>query len=316
MTVPSSEPFDAVTIGETMVAFVGQGDGRDYLAIPAGAESNVAAGMALLGCRSRWVSRLGADPLGRLVEEEVAARGVDVAVERDGVRPTGVMTKHVTATGAERTYYRSESAARGLSVDDLHRVGETRWLHVSGITAALSETAAGLVEAIVDRQVDPGPRVSFDVNLRPVLWPDLPTAADTLLSLARRADLVFIGDDEAEALLDTSDAATLADLILRRDEQELVLKRGSDPASVVTADGEVSVPALAVDVVDLVGAGDAFAAGYLAACSRDWPVDARLRLGHTMGARVVTVLADIPPSFTPQERDALSPETLAAHWAD
>jgi 2-dehydro-3-deoxygluconokinase len=311
----ATELFDVVSIGETMVAFVAHDDLRHYRAIPAGAESNVAVGMAQLGCRARWVSRLGDDPLGRLVEESIAAGGVDVAAVRDGARPTGVMTKHLSGAGTVARYYRSESAARTLSVDDLGRTGRARWMHVTGITAALSASAADLVEAVVDRRTGHDGRVAFDFNLRPVLWPDTATAADLLLALSRRADVVFIGDDEAATLFGTREPAELAGLILRRAAQELVLKRGADGASVISGDGEVSEPALPADVIDVTGAGDAFAAGYLAAATFGWPVRARLRLGHLMGSRVVGVLDDIPPPFTPAELEALSPAALASRWA-
>ncbi len=157
--------------------------------------------------------------------------------------------------------------------------------------------------------------MAFDVNHRPALWPDPPTAARVLLPLARRADVVFIGDDEAETLFGTSDTGALATLILRREGQELVLKRGSGPATLVTGDRQVSQPALPARVIDPTGAGDAFAAGYLAATSFGWPLRARLQLGHLMAARVVGVLEDVPPPFTAVELGALSPASLASRWA-
>jgi 2-dehydro-3-deoxygluconokinase len=312
---PAPDPFDAVCIGETMVAFVTRGDRRRFLAVSAGAESNVAVGMAQLGCRTRWVSRLGDDPLGLFVEDSIAAGGVDVAVVRDGTRPTGVLTKHVGLSHTRVQYYRSQSAARALSTDDVHRAGHTRWIHVTGITAALSDSAAAMVEGVTDRRAGHAARVSFDVNHRPVLWPDTNTAAATLLRHCRRADVVFIGDDEAETLFRFSDPARLAELILRRDDQELVVKHSAEGASVVTRNGVVFESALPAAVVDVTGAGDAFAAGYLAASCFEWPVDARLRLGHLLGSRVVGVLDDVPPPMPAGELAALSPDTLAAQWA-
>jgi 2-dehydro-3-deoxygluconokinase len=311
-----SRRFDLASIGETMVGFVSRDDRRLFMATMAGAESNVAVGMAQLGCRTRWVSRVGDDPLGRLLEEEIAGRGVDVAVERDGSRPTGVLTKHVTGTTAVVHYYRSESAARSLSVHDLDRIGQADRIHVTGITPALSESAAGLVQAVVTRSSGFDGRVSLDVNYRPALWADASTAAQVLLPLARRADVVFIGDDEADALFGTSSTSAISELILRGDDQELVLKRGAHAATVVTADGEVTEPALTARLVDATGAGDAFAAGYLAASSFGWSHRDRLRLGHLMGARVIGVLDDTPPPFTPAELAQLSPEWLAAQWAE
>ncbi len=306
--------LDAVTIGETMVAFVSRDDPVHYLAVAAGAESNVAVGMARLGLRTQWVARLGDDPLGRLVEESIAAAGVALGVVRDPARPTGVMTVHAAGPERRTAYYRSESAARLLAPDDLRRAAAARWIHVTGVTAALSPSAAELVEAIVVGRAAGAARVSFDLNFRPVLWPNAAAAARRLLPLARAADLVFVGSDEAEALFGTAEAGALADLVLRREDQELVLKRGAGPASTLTLRAEVAEPTLPVPVVEVTGAGDAFAAGYLAATLFGWPTPARLRLGHLMGSRTVGVLDHVPPPFTAAELAALSPATLAARW--
>ncbi len=306
---------DVVTFGETMTAFVARDDGPEYVAVTAGAESNVAAGVATLGLRARWVSRLGDDPLGHRIAAEIAGRGVDVAVVHDPVHPTGVMTKHVVGDAAIRRYYRSQSAARGLSSADLDRIGGTSWIHVTGITCAISPSANELVDAVLERRGDHGARVSFDVNLRPSLWTSVSAAAERLLRAARRADLVFIGDDEALALFDTTDERALAELVLRRDDQELVLKRGAGPTTLATASGAVTEPSLPADVVDVTGAGDAFAAGYLAGRCWDWPPSARLRLGHLMASRVITTIEDSSPPLTAPERETLTPDGLAARWA-
>lgn len=311
MTAPGdTQHVDVVTIGETMVAFTASEGAREYLAVLAGAESNVAVGLTALGHTARWVSRLGDDPLGRFVAAEIADRGVDVVADRDAARPTGVMTKHVGADATERHYYRSESAARQLSPADLGRIGPADWIHVTGITAAISPSAAELVAALVERRSEHRARVSFDVNLRPVLWSDTATAAATLLTVARRADLVFVGDDEARLLFGTDDIDDLAALVLGRPDQQLVLKRGGRPASVVVGGEVVTVPAVGATVVDPTGAGDAFASGYLAACCRRWPLPARLQLGHAMAALVIGVLEDVVPVRAARELAALSVDEL------
>jgi 2-dehydro-3-deoxygluconokinase len=298
-----SEPdggLDAITIGETLAAFI-QGEAPDrYALAAAGAESNVAVGMAQLGCRTRWVSRLGQDELGRFVERCIAGHGVDTRVEWDDQSPTGLFVKEI---GPERTrvrYYRSQSAARHLSdADRFLDLGVARWIHVTGITPALSPSAGALVAAIVGRRSAHAGRVSFDVNYRPALWPDPASAAQTLVPLARQADLVFIGDDEAEALLGTSDRQDVAARLLARDDQELIVKRGGAAATLVTNAGHVSEPALEVDVVDLTGAGDAFAAGYLAASCRGLPPRDRLRVGHYVASRAITVRGDLAVDLNP-----------------
>jgi 2-dehydro-3-deoxygluconokinase len=303
-----------VCVGETMVAFVGSKDGADFRAVPAGAESNVAVGLARLGCRGQWVSRLGDDALGRRLEDAIGGAGVLVEVVRDDAHPTGVLVKHVAAEGARVQYYRSESAARLLSRLDLERAMASSWIHITGITPALSASAGDLVEAIVEREAGEA-RVSFDVNHRPVLWPDDSTAADTLSRLARRADLVFIGDDEAERLLGSSKADAVAEALLAGHHQEIVLKRGPGPATIISSDEWVTEGPLPTDVVDVVGAGDAFAAGFLAGGVFGWDARTRLRLAHFMASRVIAVHDDMVPAFTPEETGIITPDGLEALWS-
>lgn len=309
-----TDRLDAVCVGETMASFVATDDPRRYLAIAAGAESNVAIGMARLGCRVRWVSRIGDDPLGRLVEASVAASGVEVSVVRDPTHPTGVMVKHPAGAHKHSSYYRSESAARSLEPGDLERIGDARWIHVTGITPALSDSAHRLVQTVVSSERSGGHRVSFDVNYRPSLWSGPGSAAETILPIARRADLVFIGDDEADALLGTSSASRVGEELLTEDHHVVVLKEGSEGATAMTRDAIVSIPAMAEEPIDVTGAGDAFAAGFLAATCFEWPTDARLRLGHLAAARVIRQLEDAMAPLTEDELDELSPSYLERRW--
>jgi 2-dehydro-3-deoxygluconokinase len=308
------ELFDLITVGETMAAFLADGGPNPSVSTAVGAESNVAAGMAQLGGRSRWISRLGDDALGRLVHDVVAGHGVDVRVTWDGVHPTGLLVKETRPTGTRVRYYRNESAARHLCTSDVHDAGSARWMHVTGITPALSRSAASLVEAIVDRRTGHTGRVSFDANYRPALWPDAATAAKVIIGLARRADLVFIGNDEADALLGTADAQEVASKLLTRSDQEVVLKRGDGPATAMTWSEQTSEPSVRTTVVDVTGAGDAFAAGYLTGQCWGWETRHRLQLGHFLAARAVGDVSDQGPALPPEEllQLRMSPARLAA----
>lgn len=294
-----------VTLGETMAGFVRDDSAGSYRFTAMGAESNVAVGMAQLGCRTRWISRLGEDELGGLVADFVTGHGVDVQVDWDPARVTGVCVKELTSGGTRVRYYRSESAARHLDHEHVRHLGPARWIHLTGVTPALSASCASMVTALATRETGDATRVSFDVNYRAALWPDPATAARTLVPLARAADTVFIGDDEAETLLGTCDEAEVRRQLLIRDDQEVVLKRGPGAASVLTRTGTVTEPALAVRVVDVTGAGDAFAAGYLTASCQGWGARERLRLGHLTAARVIGVKGDLVPSLERSERDRL-----------
>ncbi|MFJ9149853.1 sugar kinase [Streptomyces sp. NPDC102270] len=167
-----------------------------------GAESNVACGLAAAGHAVRWVSRVGTDGFGDHLVETIGGYGVDTsAVGRDASRPTGVYfrTAGDRATDAhEVAYYRAGSAASAMSAAnvDLSVVRATRVLHLSGITAALSSECLELLRELTAPGAD-RPLVSFDVNHRAGLWRDT-DGPRVLLELARRADLVFVGEDEAE----------------------------------------------------------------------------------------------------------------------
>ncbi|MBC9717665.1 sugar kinase [Streptomyces sp. TRM66268-LWL] len=222
---------------------------------------------------------------------------------------------------AEVAYYRAGSAASAMSPANTPVGADARILHLSGITAALSPDCLALMRELTTRR--PGrPLVSFDVNYRVSLWPDPTTAGATLADLARGADLVFVGEDEAEAAwgITGGPAAIRAAL---PEPGTLVVKQGSTGATVfhrepsagltveerrssarpqaaeaADRDLTVHVPALTVDVVAAVGAGDAFAAGFLSATLRELPAAQRLRTGHLWAAAALTVAGDMaaPPS--------------------
>lgn len=254
-----------------------------------GAESNVAAHVAALGHDAAWFSALGDDPLGRRILAQLAERGVDVtAVRIDPAHPTGLYVKD---PGAGVHYYRSGSAAAHLGPDDAARVclDATAVVHVSGITAAISRSAAAFLDRVIDRATGAGVLVSFDVNHRPALW-DVATAAPTLLALARRADLVFVGRDEAEDLWGTTASEDVRALL--PDVPELVVKDGAVGATVF-AGGEMAFrPARTVRLVDLVGAGDAFAGGYVAALLDGAGLAERLEAGHDRAALTIQTMGD------------------------
>ncbi|WP_245574223.1 sugar kinase [Amycolatopsis nigrescens] len=260
-----------------------------------GAESNVACHLAGLGVRSSWVSAVGKDPFGQALLAEISAAGVDVgAVTIDPARPTGLYIKESGAQGSPVRYYRSGSAASGMGPELLARLDLSTpdVIHLSGITAALSESCLELVRAVLA-----APRaglVSFDVNWRPALWAGRDPAV--LTELADLADLVLVGDDEAEVVWGTGDPVRLRAHL--PGPAALVVKHGARGATLIErVDGRdtapVFAPALRVDVVEPVGAGDAFAAGFLAATLRGAEPGKRLRSGHLQAASTLRTQDDV-----------------------
>ncbi|MEU6663526.1 sugar kinase [Streptomyces sp. NPDC046821] len=300
--------FDVVTLGESMVAFAPSVPGR-LADVPSfhrgigGAESNVACVLAAAGHTVRWVSRVGADGFGDHLVQAIGAYGVDTtAVRRDTERPTGIYFRTAgdrAGDDHEVAYYRAGSAASAMTAEnmDLAAIRSGRVLHLSGITPALSAGCLALTADLTARTPAARPVVSFDVNHRPGLWSRADDAR-VLLDLARGADLVFVGEDEAEdawGITGGPDAIRAA----LPEPATLVVKRGADGAVAYDKDGvRHTEPAPRVDVVAAVGAGDAFAAGYLSGALRGLPVRARLRHGHLMAAAALTVPGDLaaPPS--------------------
>ena len=190
-STPSPSSDAVVCVGESMILLVPESGSLEsderFVVSVAGAESNVACGLAHLGVPTRWVSRVGADPLGERMVRFVAERGVDATgVVRDPEHPTGVFFKD-HADGRTRVfYYRRDSAAAQLTRADVARgAGESvATVHVSGVSLGVSPVLADTVRALIHDRPVTGARLSFDVNHRPGLW-DAAEAAAPLLDTLR-----------------------------------------------------------------------------------------------------------------------------------
>lgn len=288
----------ALCLGETMVMLTPQ-PAAELTAPEAtltlqvgGAESNVAMGLAQLGVKTAWWSRLGRDSLGRFVRTAVQRRGVEVHTVTDPDRRTGVYFKDIGPHETQVIYFREGSAASAMSPSDARLLPQwTSLLHLSGITPALSSGADALVELLLRQPRSAGQRISFDVNHRPQLWQE-GIAGTRLRDLAGLADIVFVGLDEAHRLWGTESARSVRALLPQI--PELVVKDGSRDATTFIGEQTTTVPAPPTDVVELVGAGDAFAAGYLAAALNGRAPEERLRAGHLCAVRAIQSTADVP----------------------
>jgi 2-dehydro-3-deoxygluconokinase len=291
----SGDRTGLVTLGETMAVFAGAGPGplRVGSALRftfAGAESTVAIGVARLGHPAVWVGRVGADDHGRIIQGQLRAEGLDpCGVHVDPEAPTALLVRQArTADQTRVSYRRAGSAGSRLSPADLpeQRIASAAVLHVTGITPALSASAAAAVDAAVAMARRAGVTVSFDVNYRSALW-DPGTAGPVLRKLAGQADVVFGGPDELALI-----TAAGPEELLAHGVSEVVVKDGPRGCWAATADGTWDCPARQVTVVDPVGAGDAFAAGYLSGRLDGLPLDGRLERATVLGAVCVATLGD------------------------
>jgi 2-dehydro-3-deoxygluconokinase len=260
-----------VTIGETMALLSNEKAGplahASALALGiGGSESNVAIGLSRLGVDVTWIGKVGRDSLGDLVVREIGAEGVSVAAIRDPDASTAVMIKERrTTTQTKVWYYRADHAGSRLGVGDVDfdLVRGADLLHVTGISLALSTGMAGVIMEAVRVAREAGVLVSFDLNFRGKLWTPA-QAREAYRAIIPLVDIVFAGDDEAAiAVGDAETPIELAHRLIELGAGHAVIKLGARGA-VASIDGvDYEAPAVKIDPIDTVGAGDAFVAGYL-----------------------------------------------------
>lgn len=290
-----------VTVGETMAllrtAAIGSLAHLPSLDLAiGGAESNLAIGLSRLGVPAAWISRVGDDPLGTRVVREIRAEGVQVHCRIDPSRPTGLMVKSRPSGATTRVdYYRSGSAASALSPEDVPAglLESAEIVHLSGLTSLLSPSAHATNVAAVQRAVAAGVPVSLDVNFRSRLGSREHLAA-LLGEVLEHVDLLFGGPEELSLLVPGADEADPHGLLraLAREGRQVVVKLGAAGAAALVGEELVEAPGHRVDVLDTVGAGDSFVAGYLSAQLEGLDPAARLARADACGALTCTAAGD------------------------
>jgi len=293
--------LDVITFGETMVLFTPDTTGPlrfvdRFSKTIGGAESNFAIGLARLGHQVSWFSRLGNDEFGVYVRNLIRGEGVDTSsVIFDDLHPTAVFFKERKAFQESSVYYyRSHSAASFLSPDDIDEkwIGQAKVLHITGITPALSETCRAAVFKAVDSARKLGVTVVFDPNIRLKLW-SRQAAREVLLEVAKRVDIVLPGLDEGTLLTGEDTPEGVAQHFLAHGVKGVVVKLGERGAYYATGDERAYVAGQRVDrIVDPLGAGDAFAAGFVSGLLRGWSYHAAITFANRVAAYALTVVGD------------------------
>lgn len=307
----SEERLQVITLGEALAVMdpILAGPLRSVGAFEkrvGGAELNVAAALARLGHHAGWTGKLGSDELGAEILSFLRGENVDVSrAVLDPGAPTGVYFKERRALGKLRVhYYRAGSAASRLCFEelDLDYLLSCEILHLTGITAALSEDCLELTERLMEAANERGVTVSFDANVRWRLFGER-DPKEVLDPLIARADLLFLSDEEAQALLGGKDPDSVQKS-LKNLRTEIAVVHDSDGALAVSNTGSLWKAAHPVEVVDTVGAGDAFVAGFLSGRLRGWDTGKALDMANACGACAVTIPGDA--RSMPAEEDALS----------
>jgi 2-dehydro-3-deoxygluconokinase len=305
-----------VTAGETMMLVTPPAPGRLRHAGSAtlsigGAESNVAIGLARLGITTSWVSALGEDEPGELVLHRIRAEGVDTsAVRRVPDRPTGLYLREEVAGATRVYYYRCGSAASTLAPGALDPaiLAGAAFLHLTGITGALSAECAEFLTWAATSAQAAGVRVSYDVNYRSRLWE--PAAARAVSeAMLPHVDVLLVGDEEARALWGW-DAGACLERLPDAGPPEVVVKLGARGCAAAIDGERLTAPGFPVRQLDPIGAGDAFAAGYLAATLWGRSPLERLRTANAMGAFCVQNLGDYEGLPSRRELTAFLDQTV------
>ena len=295
--------FDVAALGEPLIEFSQTPGTNDWRQGFGGDTSNFAIAAQRAGASSTYLSRLGDEDFGRALISLWEREGVECgAVELDPDQPTGLYFIRYDERGHTFSYRRAGSAATGMRLTDAFRsrIRASRWLHVSGISQAISERACDTVFEAIEFARAHGTRISYDLNFRPRLWPATRAAAIARATLPY-CDLFLPSIDEAQVLFEWADPERLADWALTAGARSVAVKQGAAGAWVANPETALAIAAHPVRAIDATGAGDCFGGVMVA----------RLNAGDTLAAaaRAATVAAALATTG----RGAIDP---LPRWAD
>ncbi|WP_238900346.1 sugar kinase [Clostridium sp. YIM B02500] len=295
--------MDVLTFGESMVVFSPNINGplrhvHTFSKSLGGAESNVATALAKLNHSAGWFSKVSDDEFGRFVISSIKAEGVDTSrVIIDKERPTGLLFKErYQRSNPNVYYYRKNSAASSLSPEDIDEeyIKQAKILHITGITPALSESCRRAVYRAIEIAKENKILVSFDPNIRLKLW-TVDEARKILVDIASKADIVMPGLDEAELLLGLTNKDDVADFFLNKEAKIVAVKLGSEGCYIKDKKEGVKVAGYNVSdlIQDTAGAGDGFAAGFLAGYLEKLSLNEIGQYANGVGAMATLVQGDM-----------------------
>lgn len=289
--------LDVVTFGEAMAMFMANHPGSlhevsQFTRELAGAETNVAIGLARLGLGSGWASKVGNDAFGKFIMDRLKNENVDINhVLIDNKYPTGFQLKSLVLEGdPEVQYFRKGSAASHLTENDFNEQYflSAKHLHMTGIPLAISEGARSFAKHALAFMRKNGLTVSFDPNLRPTLWKSQDEMVKVINEVAFQADYVMPGLAEGKILTGLNNPNDIASFYLDKGVKLVVIKLGPEGAYYKTATEEGTIPGFPVEkVVDTVGAGDGFAVGVISGLLEGHFIHDAVLRGNAIGSLAV-----------------------------
>ena len=294
--------LDVVTMGEVMVQFNAVSNGplrhvNYFEKHAAGAEANFAIGMTRMGFKAGFITRVSNDEFGKYVLSLLRSEGLDTSrVTVDDEAPNGVyfIQRNYPIPGKSSViYYRKGSAASRMSVEDVdpEYITQAKLFHLTGITPALSASCKEASIKALEVASKADLTISFDTNIRLGLW-SKQEAKETLIPMLKKANIVLIEPQDAEILIGKRKPEDVANKLLSAGVETVVVKLGKEGAAAFTKNESARKPAFKVPIEDVIGAGDAFAAGFISSLMRGRDLDEALEIGNAAGALVVTVRGD------------------------
>lgn len=293
--------MEIITIGDGMITFDPQTKGpmrfvHQFERKIGGAELNVLIGSSRLGLKAGWISRLGKDEFGRHITNTVRGEGIDtsevIMVEN---YPTSLNFKEVQESGSSRTfYYRQKSPTETLTPENLPKsyIKQSKLLHLTGVFPAISENNRSVIYNAMKVAKRNNVKVSFDPNIRLRLWTK-EEARSTILSYLPFVDILLASKDEMELIFGINTEQELNNALSQYSFDVVVIKDGEMGCTAFHQNRWYHSPGYKVDnVVDTVGAGDGFDAGFLYGYLKEWPLERILEFSNAIGAMVVQVKGD------------------------
>jgi 2-dehydro-3-deoxygluconokinase len=269
-------------------------DAKLYRRSTAGAEGNVAVAVSRLGLHAHFYTHLGADELGTAILDDFIAEGVDVSEVRRVPEFSGTMIRNPgTTRPVEATYLRKGAAATTISPIDINlgMLHASKWVHTTGITCAISTSAASAVEFALAKAREAKIACSLDLNIRRKLWSEA-QARVVLEPLAHDVDLLIGGEDEYLAIFGENDPKRALELVADRGCKIAIMTKGDQKIRYLINGefGEVTPPK--VKAVDPVGSGDAFTGGVISGLLSGLTPTEAIKQGSVSGARVASQFGD------------------------
>lgn len=293
---------DLVTLGEAMIVFIAENKGEfseieKFSKGIAGAELNVSIGLSRLGHKVSYITRLGDDVFGSHIKESIDKEEIgaeDIYVDENC--STGFYFKTKVPNGdVQVDYFRKNTAATNMcrrNIEDAN-FGGARILHITGITAALSNNTLDAIYAAIEKARKNNMFISFDPNIRTQLWESKEKMITVLNDLASKCDLVLPGIREGRILTGKETKEDIAKFYLDAGAKIVVVKDGASGCYLRTAAEENVIPGFKVSrVVDTIGAGDGFATGVLSGLLDGQSYEEALTRGNAIGALMVTSKED------------------------